>query len=74
MNKGIVLNFLCQNPSCSYSEEMLKIKQPVNIVKASGNCSFKIPTSCPKCKTEIELINFVSGSIEIEADEINIKE
>jgi len=69
MNKGVVVNLLCQNPDCQYSEEKLKMESAVNIT-GSGTCSFKILKSCPRCKTELELINFVSGSLEIKADEI----
>jgi len=68
VNKGIVINMLCENPSCSFSEEKLVVKNPLNIVESSGKCSFSIPNSCPKCKSPVELLNFVSGSIEIEKD------
>ncbi|MHA1381185.1 MAG: hypothetical protein ACTSRG_22685 [Candidatus Helarchaeota archaeon] len=70
MNKAIVLNFLCVNVDCNFSQEKLQIKQTLNIVESSGNCSFKIPTCCPRCKSPVELVNFVSGSVEIEADKI----
>lgn len=68
-NKGIVINMLCCNPSCSFSENKLIIKSPLNI-SSGGNCSFKMPQVCPKCKSAVELLNFVSGSVEIEADKI----
>lgn len=70
MNKGVVVYFLCTNPSCSMSENKLEIKKPLNYVSSSGKFSFEVPKCCPKCKSELELLNFVSGNVEIEADDL----
>ena len=71
MEKGIVIKYLCTNPSCEFSESVLDDKQP--IVFSSGKCSFKTINSCPKCKSGVEMINFVSGSMTIVEDKINQK-
>ena len=68
MNKGIVISMLCTNPSCTFSEQKLKIKQAFTIAATSGRCVFNMPKCCPKCKSGIELLSFVSGSVEITED------
>jgi len=69
-NKGIVLKFLCTNPSCSFSESELIVKSTLSYVSSSGKASFVVPKICPKCKFGLELLNFISGSVEIKEDEI----
>ena len=68
INKGIVINLLCCNPSCNYSDKKLVIKKTLQVSESTGNCQFKIPKSCPKCASPLELLNFISGSVEIEPD------
>lgn len=70
-NKGVVIYLLCENPSCSFSEEKLVIKQPLVVSGSSGKCNFSFPKECPKCKTSLELLNFVSGSVEIQPDKLD---
>lgn len=67
--KGIVIRALCTNPSCSFSENKIEIKQALNKVNQTGKYSFQVPQSCPKCKSEIEMLGFVSGSVEIIPDD-----
>jgi len=68
MNKGVIARFLCVNPDCNYSEEKLEVKSTLN--NSGGKLNFKVPSVCPKCKSPIELINFVSGSVTIEEDKL----
>jgi hypothetical protein len=70
MNKGIILYYLCTNPGCTYSEQKLVIRKPLVHVTSSNKFTFNVPKCCPKCKSELELLNFVSGSVEIEQDKI----
>ncbi len=72
MKKGVIVRYLCTNPSCAFSEKILEDKQALN--GSSSTMSFKSLSSCPKCKSGIEMINFVSGSVEITEDEISQKE
>lgn len=67
-NKGVISTFLCTNPSCTYSERKLVIESALNSTSTSGNHSFKTPTCCPKCKSGIELLHFVSGAMSLESD------
>jgi len=69
MNKGVVISYLCQNPSCPYSEEKLVVKKPVTSLN-NGNCKFEGISCCPKCKSPIKLLHFVSGEVEITKDNI----
>ena len=69
MNKGVVISYLCTNPSCSYSEEKLIIKKPVTFSN-KGGCKFEGISTCPKCKSSIELLHFISGEVEITEDKI----
>jgi len=66
--KGIIISALCTNPSCPHSEEELIMKQPFQQTLSSGKCSFVMPIKCPKCLSGVEVLNFVSGTIEIEKD------
>jgi len=68
MNKGVIINLLCTNPDCEHSQTKLKIESPLII--SNNNCSFKILKECPRCKSGLEFINFVSGRLEITADNI----
>jgi replicative DNA helicase Mcm len=45
------LEYLCTNPSCSYSENKLRIQQLEDKTKTIK--------SCPKCKSQVELVNKV---------------
>jgi len=69
MNKGIVVRYLCTNPSCSFSEQKLEHKSSLVISGASAR--FKLLNNCPKCKGGLEMLNFVSGSVEITPDDEN---
>jgi len=69
-NKGVVITFMCINPDCNFSHEKIVIKKPVSIT-GNNKFSFTAISSCPKCKSPVEMINFVSGTLEIEADEIS---
>lgn len=68
MTKGIIIRYLCENPSCTYSENKIKFTTSLNVSGAKAN--FKILNCCPKCKSSIELINFISASVEFEEDKI----
>jgi len=69
MSKGVVISYLCRNPDCSYSEEKIIIKKPVTS-STNGNCKFEGISSCPKCKSPVELLHFISGEVEITEDKI----
>lgn len=69
-NKGIVITSLCTNPSCTYSEKKYVVKQPLTIISSSGKATFKILPTCKKCQSPLELPYFISGSIEIEKDNL----
>jgi hypothetical protein len=70
MGKGIILSYLCLNPSCEFSEKQLIIKNPLTSSSNGSNHKFSGISSCPKCKSAIELLTFVSGTIEIVEDNI----
>lgn len=69
-NKGVVVNSLCTNPDCTYSQEKLVTKASLVYAVSSGSCTFKVPKACPRCRAPIEVLNFVSGEVEITADKI----
>lgn len=72
MKKGVVVNYLCTNPSCDLSENKLEIKEPLTML---GNTArFNTLKCCPKCKSGVEMINFVSGVVEIKVDKVNTEE
>jgi primosomal protein N' len=68
-NKGIVINLVCTNSACSYNEGFIT-KEALNS-SSTGKHSFSTPKVCPRCESEIELISFVSGTMEIVEDKIN---
>ena len=68
--KGIIINMLCTNPECPYSDDKLRIKNAVTI-SGTGKATFDVPNSCPRCKSPLELLTFQSGSVEIVADAID---
>lgn len=71
MDKGIVVKYLCTNPSCDLSETVISDKRAV--VLTSGKCSFPVISSCPKCKSGVEMLNFVSGTVAVTEDKIEQK-
>lgn len=71
MSKGVIVRYLCTNPSCSYSDKYLKYESSVN--QTATKFSFKVLNFCPKCKSNVELLNFVSADIELIEDKINIE-
>lgn len=73
MNKGIIISLVCQNPSCEFSEKILVKKTTLAVTKSSGKASFEIPKNCPKCKSELELLSFISGSVEIQPDKNHLE-
>lgn len=72
MAKGIVVKYLCTNPSCSFSETPLIDKKA--LTTGSSKYSFPVLKCCPKCKSGIDMINFVSGSVQIKEDKISQSE
>lgn len=74
MKKGIILTLSCENVGCPYSDENLQLEETLNVTTSTGNCSFKVPKVCPKCKSSIKLRNFYSGNVEIKPDVIKENE
>jgi hypothetical protein len=69
MNKGIILYFLCTNSSCSYSNEKIELKEVLQSTKAQDKFSFTSIKKCPKCKSSVEFLDFVSANVKITRDE-----
>jgi len=66
MDRAIILSYLCTNPSCGFSEKKLQFK---TVLKGKGKTlSFDNLNDCPKCRSELELLKFNSGSVEITDD------
>ena len=65
MVNGIIVELLCTNPSCRYSENKLESRQALVSAVSSGTRTFKVPKSCALCKSPVELIDFHSGTVKV---------